>query len=72
LSFGEDIASRQSRSAGALRTAKKKCFGFGVGSSWFWSWKFAWAKPKAKRSFVNQSFFVSPLAKLGSDNFLIF
>jgi hypothetical protein len=78
LSFWEDIASRQSRSAGAIRAPKlhfatichaprgeKEMF-------WFWSWKFVLAKPKAKRSFVNQSFFVSPLAKLGSDNFLIF
>jgi len=53
LSFWEDIASRQSRSAGALRAPKphfraichaprgqKEMF-------WCWSWKFVWVKPKA-------------------------
>jgi hypothetical protein len=44
-----------------LRVAKKKCFGFGFGSS-FW-------QSQSKTKFCNQSFFVSPLAKLGSDNF---
>ena len=44
-----------------LRVAKKKCFGFGFGSSFWWS--------QSKTKFCNQSFFVSPLAKLGSDNF---
>jgi hypothetical protein len=44
-----------------LRVAKKKCFGFGFGSS-FW-------RSQSKTKFCNQSFFVSPLAKLGSDNF---
>jgi len=44
-----------------LRVVKKKCFGFGFGSS-FW-------RSQSKTKFCNQSFFVSPLAKLGSDNF---
>ena len=44
-----------------LRVAKKKCFGFGFGSS-FW-------RSQSKTKFCNQSFFVSLLAKLGSDNF---
>ena len=44
-----------------LRVAKKKCFGFGFGSS-FW-------RSQSKTKFCNQSFFVSPKAKLGSDNF---
>ena len=44
-----------------LCVAKKKCFGFGFGSS-FW-------RSQSKTKFCNQSFFVSHLAKLGSDNF---
>jgi hypothetical protein len=36
---------------------------------WFWIWKFVCAKHKAKQSFATNLFFVSPLAKLGSDNF---
>jgi len=44
-----------------LRVAKKKCFGFGFGSSF--------AQSQSKTKFCNQSFFISPLAKLGSDNF---
>jgi len=72
--FGERlprrVAPRQARSArqspilqgfATLRVAKKKCFGFGFGSS-FW-------RSQSKTKFCNQSFFVSPLAKLGSDSF---
>ena len=44
-----------------LRVAKKKVLGSGFGSS-FW-------QSQSKTKFCNQSFFVSPLAKLGSDNF---
>jgi len=35
---------------------------------WFWIWKFVW-QSQSKTKFCNQSFFISPLAKLGSDNF---
>ena len=52
-----------------LRVAKKKCFGFG---SSFWrlpAEASAQAGSQSKTKFCNQSFFVSPLAKLGSDNF---
>ena len=44
-----------------LRVAKRKRLGFGFGSS-FW-------RSQNKTKLCNQSFFVSPLAKLGSDNF---
>ena len=44
-----------------LCVAKKKCFGFEFRSS-FW-------RSQSKTKFCNQSFFVSPMAKLGSDNF---
>ncbi|MCK5466788.1 hypothetical protein KAI56_04830 [Candidatus Parcubacteria bacterium] len=35
---------------------------------WFWIWKFVLAKPKQNKV-LQPIFFVSPLAKLGSDNF---
>jgi hypothetical protein len=67
--FWAVFASRLRRSAGALRAqradferichaprGKKEMF-------WFWIKKFVLAKPKAKRSFANQSFFVPPLAE---------
>jgi len=38
-------------------------------TAWFWIWKFVWAKPKVPQRGTDQSFFVSPLAKHGSDNF---
>jgi hypothetical protein len=75
--FWEEIASRLRRSAGALR-APKPHFATDCHAprgeketAWFWIWKFVLAKPKAKQSFANQSFFVSPTAKHGSDNFNI-
>ena len=67
--FWAVFASRLRRSAGALRAqradfervchaprGKKEMF-------WFWIRKFVLAKPKAKQSFANQSFFVPPLAE---------
>ena len=75
--FWGEIASRLRRSAGALR-APKPHFATDCHAprgeketAWFWIWKFVLAKPKAKQSFANQSFFVSSLAKHGSDNFNI-
>ena len=75
--FWEEIASALRASAGALRAPKphfaRVCHAprGEKETAWFWIWKFVWAKPKAKRSFANQSFFVSPKAKHGSDNFNI-
>jgi hypothetical protein len=75
--FWGEIASALRASAGA-RSAPKPHFApichaprGEKETAWFWIWKFVWAKPKAKQSFANQSFFVSPLAKHRSDNFNI-
>jgi hypothetical protein len=75
--FWREIASRLRRSAGALR-APKPHFATDCHAprgeketAWFWIWKFVLAKPKTKQSFADQSFFVSPLAKHGNDNFNI-
>ena len=76
--FWKEIASARCASAGA-RSAPDPQFATichaprgEKETAWFWIWKFVCAKRKAKFCFANQSFFVSPLAKLGSDNFLIF
>jgi hypothetical protein len=61
--FWGEIASALRASAGALHAPKPHFATLCHAprgekeTAWFWIWKFVWAKPKAKQSFANQSFF---------------
>ncbi len=79
LNLERSFAPRKSRFArkrlnlqgfATLRVGKKKCFGFGLGSSSCLSGEKNHTRLRPSFAFAKQPiFFVSPMAKLGSDNF---